>query len=93
MCLVMPAGTNFWYDAVLIGRQGSLLDGWGLESANLQHDCLGSITAGKMSHQSWNLLNYCDWNCLAHKLDLHEASVLGISVITFVMHLSLLLIA
>ena len=52
MCLVMLAGTYFWSDAVIISRQGWLLDGWGLESAYLQHDCFGSATEGKMTHQS-----------------------------------------
>ena len=72
----MLASTCFWYDAVLVGRQGSLLDGHGLESAYLQHGCFGFVTAGKMTHQSWNLLNDCDWNCHVHTLDPHEAGVL-----------------
>ena len=76
MCLVMLTGTHFWCDVVLVGRQGSLLDGQGLESAYLQHDCFGSATADKMTHQSWNLLNDCDWNCLEHTLILHEVDVL-----------------
>ena len=76
MCLIMVTGTYFWYGAVSIGRQGLLLYGWGLESAYLQHDCFGSATVGKMTHQSWNLLNDCDWNCLAHTLVLHEVGVL-----------------
>ena len=66
----------FWCDGVLIGRQGSLLDGGGLGSAYLQHDFFGSGTAGKMTHQSLNLLNGCDWNCLEHALVLHEIDVL-----------------
>ena len=72
MCLVMLAGICFWCDAVLVSRQGSLLDRQGLESAYLQYDCFGSAAAGKMTHQSLNLLNDCDWNCLAHTLVLHE---------------------
>ena len=60
MCLAMLTGTYFWCAVALIGRQGSLLDGWGLESASLQHDCFGSATTGKMTHQSWNLLNDFD---------------------------------
>ena len=76
MCLIMLTGTYFWYDAVSNGRQGSLLDGWGLESAYFQHDYFGSATAGKMIHQSLNLLNDCDWNCPTYTLDLHEVDVL-----------------
>ena len=76
MCLGMLAGKYFWYDAVSSGRQGSLLDGQGLESAYLQHDCFGSVTADKMIHQSLNLLNNCDWNCFVHTLVLHEVDVL-----------------
>ena len=76
MCLVMLAGTYFWCDAVSISRQGSLLDEQGLGSAYLQHDCFGSTTVGKMIHQSWNLLNDCDWNCLAHTMGLYEVGML-----------------
>ena len=76
MCQVMLVGTYFWYDAVLVGRQGSLLDGQGLESPYLQHCCFGFVTAGKMTHQSWNLLKDCGWNCCAHTLDLHEVGAL-----------------
>ena len=72
----MLAGTYFWYDALSISRQGSLLDGMGLESAYLQHDCFGSAAVGKMTHQNWNLLNAFDRNCLAHTLGLHEVGVL-----------------
>ena len=75
MCLVMLTDTYCWCDVVSISRQGSLVDGWGLEAAYLQHDYFGSATAGKMTHQNWNLLNDCDWNCLAHTLDLHEVGV------------------
>ena len=56
--------------------QDSLLDGQGLESAYLQHDCFGSVTADKMTHQSLNLLNDCDWDCHVHTLVLHEVDVL-----------------
>ena len=76
MCLVMLTGTCFWCDTVLVSRQGLLLDGQSSESAYLQHDCFGSATAGKMTHQSLNLLNDCDWNCLVHTLVLHEVDVL-----------------
>ena len=76
MCLVMLAGTYFWCDAVSICRQSLLLDGWGLEYAYPQHDCFGSATAGKITHQSWNLLNDCAWSCLVHTLGLHEVGVL-----------------
>ena len=72
----MLASTCFWYDAVLVSRQGLLLDGQGLESAYLQHGCFGFVTAGKMTHQSWSLLNNCDWNFCAHTLDLHGVGVL-----------------
>ena len=48
----------------------------GLESAYLLHDCFGSATAGKLTHQSWNLLSDCDWNCLVHTLGLHEVGAL-----------------
>ena len=75
MCLAMLIGTCFWCDAVLV-CQGSLLGGQGLESAYLQHDCFGSATAGKMTHWSLNLLNDCDWNCLAHTWILHDVDVL-----------------
>ena len=61
---------------VLSSSQGSLLYGWDLESAYLQYDCFGSATAGKITHQSLNLLNDCDWNCLAYTLVLHEIDVL-----------------
>ena len=76
MCLVVLSGIYFCCDAVLTGRQGSLLDGQGLESAYLQHGCFGFVTSGKMIHQSWNLLNDCDWNCHAHTLDPHEVGAL-----------------
>ena len=76
MCLIVLRGTYFWYDAVSIGRHGSLLDGWGLESAYLQHDCFGSVAVGKMTHQDWNLLNDFDWNGHAHTLGLYEVGVL-----------------
>ena len=72
----MLTGKFFWCDAVLVGRQGSLLDGQGLESAYLQHECFGSVTTGKMTHQSLNLLNNSDWNCHTHTLVLHEVDVL-----------------
>ena len=75
MSLVMLAGTCFWYDVFLFSRQCSLLDGQGLESAYLQYDCFGSATADKMTHQRLNLLNNCDWMCLAHTLVLHEVDV------------------
>ena len=72
----MLTGTCFWCDAVLVGRQGLLYDVQGLESAYLQHDCFGSVTADKVTHQSLNLWNDCDWNCHVHTLALHEAGVL-----------------
>ena len=72
----MLAGTYFWYDVVSSGRQGSLLDGQGVESAYLQHDCFGSTTVGKRTHQSWTPQNDCDWNCLVHTLGLHEVGAL-----------------
>ena len=43
----MLTGTCFWCDAVLVSRQGPLLDGQGLESAYLQCDGFGSTTAAK----------------------------------------------
>ena len=48
----------------------------GFEYAYLQHYCFGSANAGKMTHQSLNLLNDSDWNCLVHTLVLHEVDVL-----------------
>ena len=76
MCLGMLLGIYFWYGVVLNGRQGSLLDGLGLESAYLWHNCFGSATTDKMTHQSWNLLNDYNWNCPTHTLDLHEVDEL-----------------
>ena len=72
----MLIGTCFWYDPVLVSRQGSLLDRQGLESAYLQPDCFGSVSADKMTHQSWNLLNDCNWNCHVHASVLHKVDVL-----------------
>ena len=72
----MLAGTCFWCATVLVSKQGSLLDGQGLESAYLQHDCFGSVTTDKMTHWSLNLMNNCDWNCHVHTLGLHEVDVL-----------------
>ena len=60
MCPCMLLGTYFWYDAVSSGMQSSLLDGQGLESANLQHDCFGLATVAKRIHQSWTPQNNCD---------------------------------
>ena len=52
MCLVVLVGTYFWYDIVLVSKQGLLLDGQGLETAYLQHGCFGPATVGKRTHQS-----------------------------------------
>ena len=76
MCPGMVLVPYFWYDAVSSGMQGSLLDGQGLESAYLQHDCFGLATVGKRIHQSWTPQNNCGWNCLLHTWDLHEVGAL-----------------
>ena len=76
MCPGVLLGTYFWYDLVSSCIQGSLLDGQGLESAYLQQNCFGLATVGKNIHQSWTPQNNCDWNCLAHSLDLHEVGAL-----------------
>ena len=76
MCLVVLIGTCFWCDVVLVSRQHLLLDGQGLESVYLQHDCFGSVTANKMTHQSLNPQNDCDWNYHSYTLFLHGVGVL-----------------
>ena len=93
MCLIMLAGTYFWYDAVSSSRPGSLFDGQGLESAYLQHDCFGPATVGKRIHQSLTFLIDCDSNCLAHTLGLDVVGALGVSATALMMHLSLVLVA
>ena len=76
MCLIMLTGTYFWYDVVSSSRQGLLLDGQGLESAYLQHDCFGPATVDKRIYQNWTPQNTCDLNCLALTLDMHEVGAL-----------------
>ena len=60
MCIIMLTGTYFCYDVVSSGRQGSLLDGQGYESAYLQLDCFGPATVGKRTHQRWTLQIDCN---------------------------------
>ena len=76
MCLIVLSGIYFLYDTTSSDRQGSLLDGQGVESAYLEHDYFGPATVCKMTHQHWTLQNNCNWNCLAHTLGLHEVGVL-----------------
>ena len=76
MCHIMLAGTYFWSNVVSSGRQGSLLDGQGLESAYLQHDCFGPATVGRRIHQSLTLFLGYNLNCLVHTLGLHVVGAL-----------------